>query len=175
METMKFSILGLLPLSLSKQLFMFNYCLWIFFCLFLSFFLIILTKVYISLYANFSFNFDSLILNTCGFVSIHKFCNFNSLIFIDFHSFLSPLSNVLVHKHRLQATSSKGNLLHSSSEINQKNDKSYRLTPQNSTLKPILFIFIFIFLLCINFTWEIKPFIRGFQLALLITNFLAVK
>ena len=83
-------------------------------------FFIILTKVYISLCANFSFSFDSLIWNTNGFVSIYEFCNFNSLIFIDFHSFLSPLSNVYVHKHGLQASSSKGNLLHSSSEKLEK-------------------------------------------------------
>ena len=110
-----------LSLSICKQFFMFNYCLWIFFVLFLSFFFfIIFTKVYISLCANFSFSFDSLIWNTNGFVSIYEFCNFNSLIFIDFHSFLSPLSNVYVHKHGLQASSSKGNLLHSSSEKLEK-------------------------------------------------------
>ena len=107
-----------LSLSLCKQFFMFNYCLWIFF--FFHFFFIIFTKVYISLCANFSFSFDSLIWNTNGFVSIYEFCNFNSLIFIDFHSFLSPLSNVYVHKHGLQASSSKGNLLHSSSEKLEK-------------------------------------------------------
>ena len=74
----------------------------------------------LSLCANFPFSFDSLIWNTNGFVSIYEFCNFNSLIFIDFHSFLSPLSNVYVHKYGLQASSSKGNLLHSSSEKLEK-------------------------------------------------------
>ena len=57
-----------------------------------------------SLSANFLFSFDSLIWNTNGLVSILEFCNFNSLIFIDFYSFLSSLFNVLVHKHGLHAS-----------------------------------------------------------------------
>ena len=86
-----FSTLGPLSLSLSlslsksKQFFMFNYCLRI--CLFVSFiFLIILTKVHISLYlCEFPFCFDSLIWNTDAFMSIQEFCNFNNLIFIPFY------------------------------------------------------------------------------------------
>ena len=101
-----FSTLGPFSLSLSlslcKQFFMFNYCLWIFF--FFHFFFIIFTKVYISLCANFSFSFDSLIWNTNRFVPIQKFGNFNNLIFIDFHYFLSSLFNVLVCKHELRTS-----------------------------------------------------------------------
>ena len=74
-----------LSLSKSKQFFMFNYCLRI--CLFVSFiFLIILTKVHISLYlCEFPFCFDSLIWNADAFMSIQEFCNFNNLIFIPFY------------------------------------------------------------------------------------------
>ena len=119
-----FSTLGPFSLSLSLSLSLYvnsSLCSIIVSGFFFSFiFFIIFTKVYISLCANFSFSFNSLIWNTNGFVSIYEFCNFNSLIFIDFHSFLSPLSNVYVHKHGLQASSSKGNLLHSSSEKLEK-------------------------------------------------------